>query len=271
MSEDQVILSTSSCATHATLCDDLQELGVRPGMTLLVHSSLSALGWVCGGAQAVIMSLLDVVGDEGTLVMPAHTSDLSDPAFWHNPPVPTNWWPTIRDQMPAYDPAMTPTRAMGKIPELFRTLPGVSRSAHPQYSFAALGPHADRITGDHQFNFGLGDGSPLARLYDLHGFVLLLGVTHDRNTSLHLAEHRTEPIRNKRVRNGAPVLRDGKRLWLEIEDYELSSHDFNEIGQRFSRRSDVSWNTGRVGQGRAELLSQREVVDFAVSWMEKNR
>ena len=271
MNEEQVILSTKLCATRESLLSDLRRLGVSTGMTLLVHSSLSALGWVCGGAQAVVMALLDAVGDDGTLVMPTHTSDLSDPAFWGNPPVPTNWWPTIREQMPAYDKDMTPTRAMGRIPELFRTLPGVRRSLHPQYSFAALGPQAHQITDDHQLNFGLGDGSPLARLYDLDGWVLLLGVGHDRNTSLHLAEQRTNPVMNKRIRNGAPVYRDGQRVWVEIDDYELSSHDFNKIGEQCSQRARSSWCSGRAGQGTAELMSQREIVDCATRWMEKHR
>ncbi len=80
-------------ATVRSLADDLSALGVRPGMTLLVHSSLS---WVCGGAVAVVMALERVLGPEGTLAMPAHSSDLSEPSRWKNPPVPEPWWDVIR-------------------------------------------------------------------------------------------------------------------------------------------------------------------------------
>jgi aminoglycoside 3-N-acetyltransferase len=270
MSEEEVIARTERPSTRESLLDDLARMGVQPGMTLLVHSSLSEIGWVCGESYAVVQALMDAVGQGGTLVMPTHSSDLSDPVFWLNPPVPTNWWPTIRESMPAFDQCVTPTREMGRVVELFRTLPGVLRSQHPQVSFAAIGPNAQRLTQDHQFNFGLGDGSPLARIYELDGHVLLLGVGHDRNTSLHLAEYRMDPPRNKKVQNGAPVLRDNVRLWVTIEDLELYSGDFGDIGRRFAEKSDTH-SAGLVGAASAELMLQRPLVDFGVTWMEKHR
>jgi aminoglycoside 3-N-acetyltransferase len=134
---------------------------------MLVHSSLSALGWVCGGAVAVVLALQEALGAQGTLVMPTHSGGLSDPRKWESPPVPQAWWQVIRDTMPAYDKAMTPTRGMGAIVEVFRQQEGTRRSAHPQTSFCARGPRAAEIVDGHELNSSFGENSPLARVYDL--------------------------------------------------------------------------------------------------------
>ena len=146
--------------TRPSLASDLRALGLVEGATVIVHTSMARLGPVTGGAQAVISALLDTLGERGTLVMPAHSGQLSDPAHWRAPPAPEAWWDTIRQEMPAYDPALTPTRNMGAVAESFRTYPGVRRSAHPQVSFAARGPLAERIVGEHSLQSKFGEDSP---------------------------------------------------------------------------------------------------------------
>jgi aminoglycoside 3-N-acetyltransferase len=268
MSEEGVIARTHAPGTITSLASELRLLGVEPDMTLLVHSSLSALGWVCGGPVAVVRALMDVLTPSGTLVMPAHSANLSDPAQWQNPAVPPEWVPVIRATMPAFEPRLTPTYGMGQIVETFRTWPGVVRSAHPHTSFVAWGRHAERITSGHALDYALGESSPLARLYDLDGSVLLLGVGYESNTSFHLAEYRVPDARE--TVHGAPILDDGQRVWATFRDIMLDEEPFVTIGKDLERERPGVVRQGQIGLAQARLFRQRPTVDYAVLWLRRN-
>jgi len=257
--------------TVSSLTADLRALGVYPGMTLLVHSSLSAVAdWVVGGAQAVILALETVLGPSGTLIMPTQSGELSDPADWAHPPVPEAWWELIRQEMPPFRPDLTETREMGRIPETFRKQAEVLRSNHPQTSFAAWGKHAHYVTADHGLTSALGEKSPLARIYALDGAVLLLGVNHNRNTSLHLAESRANFPGKCTITTATPILVDGERQWVEFDILDFNDDDFVQIGTAFKQATGLI-KQGQVGQATALLMPQRALVDFAVTWMETHR
>lgn len=270
MSEEEVVAATAEPATVTSLVRDLRALGVETGMTLFVHSSLSSLGWVAGGAQGVVLALQTAVGAEGTLAMPAHSTYLSEPSQWKHPPVPESWWQTIRDETPAFDPRLTPTRGMGRIAETFRSGEGVLRSDHPHASVAAWGSRAHPVTDGHVLDSGVGEGSPMARLYDLDGWVLLLGVGHARNTSLHLSEYRATFPAKKTSPQGAPVLVDGERRWVEFDDLDWDEDDFPQMGAAFEGQTDEV-RVGNVAQAESRLMRQRPLVDYGVAWMERNR
>lgn len=255
--------------TVDSLAADFAACGLRTGQTVLVHSAMSKIGWIVGGEVAVIQALLRVLGAEGTLMMPTHTGDNSDPSDWSRPPVPEAWWQTIRDQMPAFDPATSPTYKMGRIAELFRTFPGVQRSNHPNASFAALGQHAHFLTAEHPLTCVLGEQSPLGKLYQLDGHVLLLGVEHGNNTSLHLAESRAQWASKKTELIGSAMLVDGQRQWVEYEDLAYEDEDFARLGADFDAVTNLT--IGRVGLAEARLMRQRPLVDYAVTWIERNR
>ncbi len=256
--------------TVSTIVDDLRELGVAPGDTLLVHSSLSALGWVCGDAQAVVDALREAVTEAGTLVMPAHTGQYTDPSVWSNPPVPDDWVETIEAERPPFRPESTPTRGMGVIAECFRAYPDVVRSQHPTTSFAAWGADADEVVADHHYDYGLGEHSPLASVYDRDGDVLMLGTDWGTNTSIHLAEYRAE-FPKETHRNEVPVVADGDSVRVSYEDIRRDTSDFVSLGSDFEAERADAVETGRVGDAETVLVGQPELVDFAVEWFDTNR
>ncbi len=268
MSELSIIESTPFPVTVASLTQDLTRLGVKAGDVLLVHSSLSRIGWVCGGAHAVILALQEVLGPSGTLVMPAHSGQVSDPAAWENPPVPKMWIEEIYAQMPAFDPTMTPTLGMGAIAELFRTTPGTLRSNHPQVSFAAQGPLAEDITRDHPLTPQFGTASPLGRLEAHNAKILLLGVGFDSCTTFHMAEALSPVMPEKQM--GAAITLEGRRQWQWFEDYAYDSDDFAQLGADYEAVSGNVVN-GKVGNADCKLLSARPAVAFASEWLAKHR
>lgn len=261
---------SSKPITVDSMVSDLRSLGVEAGQTLLVHSSLSSLGWVCGGPPAVVKALQQVIGENGTVVMPTHSPGNRDPAEMENPPVPEAWHETIRERMPPYQPAVTPTQGMGKVAECFRSCPEVHRSKHPQHSFAAWGADAEFVTENHSLDYSLGEGSPLARVYDLDGDVLFLGTTHGTNTSLHLAEYRADLGLGTKTRASA-MLVDGERQWVDFEDFSFDDEDFPDCGAAFERAHPEAFETETVGVCTTKLLSQPTLIDYAVGWFEANR
>ena len=269
MGEEDVIRKSETPATVESLQADLRALGLAEGQVVLVHSSLSALGWVVGGAQAVVAALTNVLSDSGTLVMPAYSTGNSEPSHWREPPVPKAWWQVIRDHMPAFDRKLTPTREMGAIAELFRTWPDVRRSDHPACSFAAWGRYSHAITADHRLNSAFGEESPLARVYDFEGQVLLLGVGHDRNSSLHYAEHKADWPSKARLQVGAALQFDGGQQWVQYEDLNHASGDFPEIGWDFVQAGQVK--IAQVACAKCQLMPQKPLVDFAADWMSRKR
>jgi aminoglycoside 3-N-acetyltransferase-4 len=220
------------------LCAQLRTLGVEQGGVLLVHSSFRAVRPVEGGPAGLVGALQDAVGPGGTLVMPAWSED---------------------DETP-FDPVETPVpESLGIVPETFWRLPGVQRSQH-FFAFAAAGPKAEQILADplplppHRLE------SPVGRVWELNGQVLLLGVDHDANTTLHLAELMAEVPYG--VERYCTVQRDGRQ---ERVHYLENDH----CCQRFSLAND--WlraeglqREGMVGNATARLMQSRDLVRVAI-------
>lgn len=143
------------------------------------------------------------------------------------------------------------------------------RSDHPDRSVCAYGKHAEYLVKDHELSNIFGEGSPVDKLYELDSKVLLLGVGYDKNTSLHLADARAEYPSKHNCVEASAIMENGKRVWKEYETLFVDGEDFDEIGAAFEQEHKVV--KGLVGDATSKLMSQRELVDFAIEWIEKNR
>lgn len=269
MTERDVVDRTNTPLTITSLAGELRRCGLGAGQTVLVHLAMSRLGWVIGGAEAVVLALLAAVGDSGTIMMVTNSSHNSDPWVWEHPAVPEEWWQAVRDHTPAYNPFTTPARGMGAVPQLFRSWPGAVRSAHPAFSLAALGPEADYLMAGHALDEDVGERSPLGKLYQLNGHVLLLGVDHGNNTSLHLAEFRADYPGKRYLPTGSAMVVDGVRQWVTYQTLLTDPDEFDEIGAGFEDAHDIPIQ--HIGHAEVRLFRQRLLVDYATAWLEQHR
>lgn len=255
--------------TKTQVLSAFSEVGLKAGQTVMVHTSLGSIGYVCGGAQTIIEALIETVGSEGTIMMPTQSWKNLDPEDGVHWTVEEEYWQIIRDNWPAYDKNITPTNTMGAVAEMFRSYPGVTRSDHPARSVAAWGKHSKYLTENHDLSNIFGEGSPIGKLYELDGDVLLIGVDYDKNTSIHLADVRAEyPSKHNCIEHSA-IIENGVRVWKDYETLFVDGEDFVDIGKEFEKSNPVK--EAILGDAKLKLMSQRKLVDFATEWITKNR
>jgi len=226
------------------LTEDLTSLGVPKGGLLLVHSSLRSIGYVEGGAQAVVGALLDSLGPEGTLMVPTFTFPYRNPDF-------------------VFDPHET-LSCMGAISEAARRHPEAHRSIDLQHSYAAIGPLADAIIESARSAWG--PDSPLVQLIRRGGMVLLLGVTYMSMTLVHQCEVLLGvPYRPTTRITGQLRESDGSVVSLtNMATHPAPGHpgsDYNRLGQRLEDAGKAK--TGLVGNAVARLLYACDVFELA--------
>lgn len=260
---------TRAILTKEDLIRAFTDCGLAEGQTVCVHTSLKKLGFVVGGAETLIRSLLEIVGDEGTLMMPSQTWKNLDPSTGVHWEEPVEWWPIIREHWPAYDKEITPAIGMGVVAEMFRKWPGAARSDHPARSIAAKGKHADYITEEHDLSNIFGANSPIDKLYELDGYVLLIGVGYEKNTALHLAETRANFPTKRFADESSAILMDGKRKWVTYNTQAVDDEDFIRLGTEYDIEKNIKIHN--VGNASVRFMKVRPLIDWTVEWMEKNR
>lgn len=224
-----------------TLRDQLLALGVEPGGVLVVHTAFSKIAPIEGGPAGLIEALLSAVGPSGTLVMPSMSDD---------------------DEHP-FDPRTSPCAGMGIVADTFWRMPGVLRSDNP-HAFAAYGPRAAEITAPHPIDIPHGHDSPPGRVFDLDGQVLLLGIGHDANTTIHVAENMAG-MRYFRMQH-VTVLRNGVSSRLDYQELDHCCEKFALLDDWLGDRQ----RRGIIGRGDARLARSRDIVETAIRHLREN-
>jgi aminoglycoside 3-N-acetyltransferase len=244
-------------------------LGLNRGSTVMLHASYRAIGQVVGGPPVVVQALLDVLSPVGTLVMyvgwencpymlPDATPDLQALYVAEHPP---------------YDPTIArAVRDHGVLAECVRTWPSALRSAHPDSSFCAIGSQAAWITSDHPFNYGYGRGSPLEKLCQLGGQVLMLGAPLDTVTLLHYAEHMAELPGKRVIQYRAPILNNGETVWVELEEFDTGNPvvdaDYTFEGIVGDYLASGKGRVGTIGYAKSHLFDAADIASYGRTWLE---
>ena len=236
--------TTRSELSRADVADQLRALGVEQSGVLLVHTSFRATRPVEGGPAGLIEALRDALGPRGTLVMPSWSENDDEP----------------------FDPRTTPASpSLGAVADTFWRLAGVLRSDH-FHAFAAAGPHAAWITSDPLPLPPHIPESPVGRVHDLGGQVLLLGVGHDADTTLHLAELLAGvPYRVPRY---CTILRDGRPVRVDYGENDHCCARFTFADEWLRARGLQS--EGRVGHAHARLARARDIVEVALEHLARD-
>lgn len=260
---------TDTLYTQEQLVSHLKTLGLKPGQVVMLHASVKAVGAVIGGPNVILQALLDALGADGTLMMYAGWQDIPD----FIPELPEDIQQRYYDSHPPFDPATArAVRANSILAEFLRTWPGSRRSLNPEASMVAVGARADELTRDHPLNYGYGPGSPLEKLVKVGGKVLLLGAPLDRITLLHYAENRANLRQKAIIHYPCPLLQQGRKVWVDVEDYETGEpHDdysFEQIARSYLAAHDVP--QGIVGDAASSLFDAASLTRFAIAWLEQH-
>ncbi|MFS0738558.1 aminoglycoside 3-N-acetyltransferase [Sphingomonas sp. 1P06PA] len=257
--------------TRDRLAADLSAIGLCRGDTVMIHAAMRMVGALLNGPDALIDAIRTVVGDDGTVM--AYTDwdsphdDLTDEAG--------HVLPQWRAHVPAFDPGRSrAARRNGAIVEFLRTTPGALRSANPGASCVAIGRLADWLTRDHPIDYGYGPGSPLARLVETDGRVLMIGAPWDTMTLVHHADHLADLPGKAIVRLETPFATADGVQWRMIEEYDTTEPVIDGLPEDYIERIVTDFvaggggRQGLIGHAPSLLVDARPMLAFAINWLE---
>ena len=234
------------------IASDLRKIGITRGDKLIVHSSLKSIGYVDGGADTVIDMLMETVGEDGLLMMPTFTYSYE-----------------LRVGALPYNKKKTPSET-GLVTNAFWRRENVKRSEHPTHSVAVYGKDAAQFVNDHDEHFPpFDEGTPIHRLAMNDGYILLIGVGHESNSTIHAAEFMADlpfiDIKNRESYGSKYIIeRDNQSIEKIALCKKLSgcSHGFGKV-ETLDRIINAQ-KEGYIGRARCKLIKGQEILDALV-------
>lgn len=239
--------------TKKDIIDGLKRVGLKAGANVVVHSSLKSFGKVEGGADSVVDALIEVVGDQGTIIMPCFTYD---------------WQPGQR-----FDWSKAQSTWTGKIPTTFGQRAGTKRGKHPLYDVSVRGPLADWVIKVNDYiPMGWGENKLYYQLKDKNGSVLLLGVDHNSNSTIHICQELADVpyIANKKPMSKLTLdelMAKPRKEQEDIIEFHMSSmeteKDFNRIEPVLKAAGKI-WMT-KIGNAEVRYMYSRDVIELGTA------
>lgn len=242
--------------TKQDIINSIIEIGIQPSDTLMIHSSMKAIGQVDGGADTVLDAFIEYLKDDGLLIFPTHT------------------WEQINDKYNVFNP-MTEPSCVGVLTNLFMKRPSVIRSLHPTHSVAALGKDAkDYTSGEENINTPCARNGCWGRLYDRKAKILFLGCSLQRNTFLHSVEEWSQiPNRlSEKPRQLKIITPDGRTLDRSVHFHYSTkgnvSYNYDKMLLPFLHYGIA--NTGKIGDAESVLCDAVGMANLTTKYLEKN-
>lgn len=232
--------------TKEELKSQFQTLGLKSGMKILVHTSLSKVGHLENGPEDLINALKETVTENGIIVMPAYNCSGD------------------------YKPNLS------IVNDTFKNQPDVIRTNQLIASMAVWGAQKEKIAANVPYteeglSFEHGEKSTIAKLYENNGWSLMIGTDYSTCTMMHLAENRAN-WPGKFIYTEEVTTPDGKKVLYH--DVAYQEEDFNDIGKAFESKykdDKTAILYGKIGNADCRLINQKILVDFAINWMNLNR
>ncbi|UAK26512.1 aminoglycoside 3-N-acetyltransferase [Sphingomonas nostoxanthinifaciens] len=257
--------------TRSSLRDDLTRMGLSAGDTVMVHAAMRKVGPILNGPDVLSAALLDVIGPDGTLLVYTSWDSVHDDLLDDDGRVLAQW----RDHVPGFDPQTSrAVRMNGVIAEFVRTMPGARRSGNPGASVAAIGRLADWITADHPQDYGYGEGSPLAKLIEANGRILMVGAPWDTMTLIHHADHLAILPAKRVLRYEVPFATGAETTWRFTEEFDTTEPVVESLPANYIEQivtayvAGGSGRKGTIGLAPSLLVEAQSMLAFAIEWLE---